>query len=192
MSKKKVLSILLLLPLFIFFTAEEKDGHSSLVDFLGKVINFLILFGGLAYLLHRPILNFFEQRSTQVQKSLEEAQQSRREAEEKLSEVKIRMENLEREILRIREEASIAGRREKERIERLAQTEAERIKRLARQEMELILRSGIRELKVYAARKAIQLARERIKARMTEERHFALIDKSIERIENFYEKTHSG
>ena len=189
--RKKILIILLLLPFFVFMVSADEEHSSNLMDFLGKTINFIILFGGLAYFLFKPIRSFLERRSQDIERRLREAEDSKREAEQKLQEAKARLTTLGGEIAELKKEAKIEGRKERERLIQLAQKEAERIKYFANQEIEMLILGGIKDLKEYTAELATALAEERIKKKLSPEDQSFLIDKSIERLDKLYEKSNS-
>ena len=188
---RRVLIILLLLPFFVFMSSGEEEHSSNFMDFLGKTINFIILFGGLTYILFKPIRNFLERRSQDIENSLKETEESKREAGQKLKEVNARLSDLENEIAKIKKEAELEGRREKERIIHLAQQEAERIKYFSKQEIEMLIHAGIQILKFYTAELATTLAEKRIRKKMTSEDQSFLINKSIERLDKLYERSKS-
>jgi F-type H+-transporting ATPase subunit b len=187
-STRKILLILLLLPFFIFMVSADEEHSSNLRDFIGKTINFVVLFGGLAYFLFKPIRNFLQKRSKEIEQGLKEAEDAEREAELKLREARARLATLEEEIEKIKKEAEIEGGKEKERVIQLAQQEAERIKFFAKQEIEMLMRAGIQDLKQYTAELASALAEERIKKKMSPEDQSFFIDKSIEKLDELYEK----
>lgn len=184
----KILLILLLLPFFISMVSADEEHSSNFRDFIGKTINFIILFGGLAYFLFKPIRNFLQKRSEDIKQGLKDAEDAKREAELKLREAKARLATLEDEIEKLKKDAEIEGHKEKERIIQLAQQEAERIKYFAKQEIEMLMRAGIQDLKQYTAELASALAEERIKKKMSREDQSFLIDKSIEKLDELYEK----
>jgi F-type H+-transporting ATPase subunit b len=190
-SRRKILLILFLLPFFISMVSADEEHSSNFKDFIGKTINFIVLFGGLAYFLFKPIRNFLQKRSQDIEKGLKEAEDAQREAELKLREAKARLATLENEIEKIKKEAEIEGRKERERIIQLTQQEAERIKYFAKQEIEMLMRAGIQDLKEYTAELASALAEERIKKKMSPEDQSFLIDKSIEKLDELYEKSNS-
>jgi len=189
--RDKTLLILLLLPFFVFMVSADEEHSSKFMDFFGKAINFIILFGGLAYFLFKPIRNFLEKRSRDIERGLREVEDSKREAELKLQEAKVRLATLGDEIEKLKKEAGIEGRKEKERVIQLAQQEVERIKYFAKQEIEMLIRGGIQDLKEYTAELATELAEERIKKRMSPEDQYLLIDKSIVKLDKLYEKSNS-
>ena len=190
-ERRKILVVLFLLPFFIFMVSAEEEHKSGFIDFLGKAINFIVLFGGLAYLLRKPLRSFLEKRSQDIQRTLKETEASRKEAEQKLQEAKAHLAGLEEEIEKMRKEAGVEGHRERERTIQLAQKEAEKIRYFARQEIEMLTRAGIQELKEFTAELAASLAEERIRKKMTLEDHTQLIDKSIERLSELYEESNS-
>ena len=158
----------------------DEEHSSNFRDFIGKTVNFIVLFGGLAYFLYKPIRNFLQKRSQEIEQGLKEAGDAQREAELKLREAKARLATLEDEVEKLKKEAEIEG-----------QKERERIKYFAKQEIEMLMRAGIQDLKQYTAELASALAEERIKKKMSPEDQSFLIDKSIEKLDELYEKSNS-
>jgi F0F1-type ATP synthase membrane subunit b/b' len=189
--RKSVAVVLLVLPLFLFMSAQEGVKTSATMDFIGKTVNFLILFGGLAFVLRKPLAAMLGKRTLDIQETIRLADGSKAEAEKKYGESEVRLAGLDNEILRLKREAESAALQEKERIARLAAEESLRVKRFTEQEIDQQMKSGVRELKAYAAEKATSLARERIRKRLTPADQAALIDKSIERLSRLHEKSGS-
>jgi F-type H+-transporting ATPase subunit b len=161
---------------------------SATMDFLGKLVNFLILFGGLGFVLRKPLKAMLAKRSADIGDAIREGEEARAGAEAKAGESRAKLSGLEEEVRRLKVAAEEEGRRETERIARSAGEEAERLKKFTRQEVEEQVRRGVRELKTYAAARATDLARERIRKRLTPEVQAALIDKSIDRLSDIHEK----
>ncbi|MGB2765157.1 MAG: ATP synthase F0 subunit B [Candidatus Aminicenantaceae bacterium] len=191
MEKRRMLFILLLLPFFIFMSSVEEGHSSGFIDFLGKAVNFIILFGGLTYILFKPIRNFLEKRSKDIENSLKDAEESKEETEQKVKEVKDRLSSLENEITKIMKESELEGHKEKEKIIQLAQKEAEKIKYFAKQEIEILIQAGIQDLKEYTAELASAIAEERIRKRMSPEGQSILINKAIKKLDKLYERSNS-
>lgn len=188
-KNRKILVILLFLPLLICMSAAERGRLSKTTfDFLGKTINFIVLFGALAYFLFKPIQNFLRKRADDIEHTLKEAEDSREEAEKKLKETKARLAGLKTETEKVREEAEVEGRSQQEKIIQLAQQEAERIKSFARQEIETLSQAEIRHLREYTAELAAAMAEEMIKKKLSLKKQSQLIDQSIERLDRLYEK----
>lgn len=161
---------------------------SANMDFLGKLVNFLILFGGLAFVLRKPLKAMLAKRSADIGGAIRQAEEDRAGAEAKAGESQAKMSGLEGEVRRLKIAAQEEGRRETERIARTAAEEAERLKKFTRQELEEQVRRGVQELRTYAAARATDLARERIRKRLTPELQADLIDKSIDRLSRLNEK----
>lgn len=165
------------------------SGHpSATIDFLGKVVNFLVLFGGLAFVLRKPLKAMLAKRTVDVGEAIRKSETDRTAAEAKGAESRLKLAGLEGEIHGLKAEAEDAGKRETERIARAGGEEAERLKKFTRQELDEQVRRSVGELKTYAAVRATDLARERIRKRLTPETQSALIDKSIDRLSKLHEK----
>ncbi len=188
-TQNKVLIILLLLPFFLFFSPEEEESHTSpLVGYLGKVLNFLVLFGGLGFLLRKPLKSFLERRGQDINTTIKEAKKEREETEKKYKHALDRLQKLKEELEEIRKDAEEEGQKRKDSILQMAEKEAGRIKNFARQEIEMFYQTKVRELKAQTVELATRLAKTNIKAKMTPERQSLLIDSSIDKLEDFYDK----
>jgi F-type H+-transporting ATPase subunit b len=191
-QKRQILVILASLPLFVVAAAAEGSRPSALTDFLGKSLNFLILFGGLAVLLAKPIRAFLEARIADIRKTIADAAASREDAEEKLESMRKRLSGLAEEAGRIRTVGEAEGQKDKLRILGLAAREAEKIRAMSREEIEARGQAARRELRRFAAELAVSLARTRIERRLTPELHTRLIDESITTLGKRHEEPDSG
>jgi F-type H+-transporting ATPase subunit b len=183
--------ILLLAPFLLFMSSAEEPSASNSADFLGKVINFLVLFGGLVYLLRKPLGNFLQRRADLLQSSMQEAKDTRQKAELKLNEVESRLEKLDEEVKKIRQAAENEGADLHKSIVQETNRETGRLRDLARQEIERIAKAGVLEIREHMANLATDLARRNISVRMTGEYQSSLIDRSIDRLEKLYEKSNA-
>ena len=191
-SKKHLLILLLVLPALMFATGAEEDHSSDPMAFWGKVINFVILFGGLGLLLAKPLRRYLGKRGEGISRTIRDTRESRDKAEARLQETHKRLEDLTGEIARIQKEAESQGQQGKTNILERAREDSERLKKLAQEEMGLISKSLTRELREYTADLAIEKAQERLQKSLTPERQALLIDHSIESLERLYEKSGSG
>jgi F-type H+-transporting ATPase subunit b len=189
--KTSLILIFIVLPFLLFMSVEDKHHDSNPMAFIAKVVNFLILFGGLAYVLRKPIKQFLEGRAAEIGTTMRGAEESRHGAEKDLEHTAKRLQELSQEVEELKDKAVLDGQREKDRIIRAAQEEGARMKEAVQQEIEMISRAGIRGLKEFAVTLAAAEALERIQKRLTPEKHTRLIDDSIERLENLYEKSRS-
>ena len=162
-----VFLVLLILPLSRGLAEEGTAPESSGSGMLGKIVNFVILFGALVFFLRKPIRVLLAKRTSDIRAALED------------------------EVARIKTLAENDALVEKGRLRALAEYEAVRIRTLAAQDVDARLKAGVRELKAYAAELAAELAEARIKARMTDDLHGELIDRSIEKLGALHEKSGS-
>lgn len=183
--------ILLIVPFLLFMSFAEESHPSQTKDFLGKLVNFLLLFGGLAYVLRKPLGKFLQERSDSLEQALRGAKQSHEEAAEKLNQVESRLRKLDEEIEKMQQEAEAVGQSLHQHVLEEAKQAADRLKHFASREIEMLTQDAIREIKEYTVALAADLAQQSIQDRMTEEFHSSLIDKSIERIEKLHEKSNS-
>jgi F-type H+-transporting ATPase subunit b len=191
-GKNGILLVLVLLPLFLFLSPGETEKAAGTADFAGKVVNFLLLFGGLGFFLYKPVRTFLENRTLEIRRSLEEAKSSRKEAEDRYEAMMRRVEGLSGEIAKMKAEAEAQGNKEKARIAKQAEEEAARVLRLVRQEIDAHTQTGIREVRTFVAETATSLARERIRKNLVPDDHSLLVDKSIERLSKLDEKSTAG
>jgi len=180
--------VLVLLPLALGFGAEEAGPGRASLDFIGRVINFVVLFGGLAYLLRKPLKDYFDRRVRDAAASLSGAAEARREAEEKFRQSQARLAGLAVEVQDLRRKEEAATREDQEQILVAGAEEAARIQRLTAQEIELQLKAGVKELKAFSIERAVVQAEARLRRRLRAEDQARLIDRSIERLAEIHEK----
>jgi len=193
-QKFMMIELLVLNSLSFILATETEHGPagSAWLDFAGKTINFLILFGGLGYFLYRPLKQWLQNKTLTIAHLLEENARARKEAETKLALIKERWSGVDKEIEALRKKAEVEGLREKERILSLAREEAARIEKLRELEIEALRQGAIRELKAYTASLAAALAETRIRKKLNPELHRRLIRRSIERLANLDESPNTG
>lgn len=191
-SRKHVLIVLSLLPLLLFMTSEEESHTSNPIQFVGKVVNFLVLFGGLTFLLYKPVRKFLENRGKEIDSNIKEGRQSKQDAEKKLQMAQSQLDALAVEIKKMKDDAEREGRKASDRFFEIAGKEAERLKLLAGQEIEMLGHLSSKELREFVTNLATERARERLIKRITAEDHIYLIDKSIDKFGTLYEKSASN
>lgn len=176
------LFILIMLLAFSWLGAAEAEPGFSLTVFLGQVVNFVVLFGGLAYLLYKPLLKFLQHKSDQVAENLRLSEERRIDSLQRLEKSRERLSQLDIEIDQMKTEAETEATRERERITLEARNEAERLKKLAKEEIDSMVKSSQRELKVYTLDLSISLAEKRIEEKLGPELHRKIIYKAIDKL----------
>jgi len=157
----------LLLPLAfasLAFAAEpaaEKDMTAW------KWANFAILAAGVGYLLAKHAGPYFTSRSTEIRKGIEEAQKLRAEAEQRAEAMDARLALLGVEVEAMRKASHEEATQEAHRIRHETAEEMAKIQANADREITSALKAAQIELKSYSAQLAIDLAREKVRQRMT-------------------------
>ncbi len=187
MTRRRIPLLLAVLPALVFLTAEEHAAGAGTADFLGRVVNFLVLAGGLGFLLFKPLRSFLGRQGEKVAAALAEAKEARLDAGRKYESARGKLADLDREARALRDGAAEEAGRERQRIARLAAAEAEKVKRMTAEEVELQRRAALKELRAHAAERLVALAEERLRRSLTAEDQARLVDASIERLAVMHE-----
>jgi len=161
---------------------EPKGGETQKEESFGeryelplKWVNFLILAGLLGYLVSKNAGPFYAARSRKIREEMMEGQMAREAAEKRAADVDRRLANLESEIAELRAETQRAGAVEAERMRQQVAADMARIRTQSEQEIAAAGKSARIELKRYSAGLAIELAEQRLRARITPETEDALV-----------------
>lgn len=163
--------------------AGEQEGKKGGHELLFKVINFLLLAGGLSYLLRKPLSDFFASRSASIRKSLEEGRTALEASQAQLQAVEEKLRHLEEEIAAFKASAAKEVEAERQRLRQAAAEEAEKILESARAQMETSVRAAKLDLKSYAAQQAVELAEELIRRRLDDPSRKLLVSQFVAGLE---------
>jgi len=141
-----------------------------------KWINFVILVGGLGYMIGKAAPPMFRACSDEIQQALADAAKVKKDAEAKAASIEQRLKNLEVEIDNLRQSARAEAAAEGERIRQETERHLTRIQEQSTQEVVLMTRTARDELRKYSADLAVSLAAQRIRARMNPEVEQNLVD----------------
>jgi ATP synthase F0 subunit b len=149
-----------------------------------RPLNLLIFLAFLIYLLRNKIRigDVFDKRAAGIRKELEEAQQARAEAEQKLAEVEARLNRLDEEVADIKAEAERESAREMDRIKKAAAADAEKIGQTAQREIEGSVKAAKSDLRAFVAEQSAQLAQSMIQREMKPDDNSRLIGKYIDEL----------
>lgn len=167
-------------------TAEEYEAEHHIAPgppVLAQLINFLILAIIIYYLGRKPLTAYLQSRSDKVRQGLVEAQKLLEEANEKLADYSARLERMDDEMTRLREEFIAAGVAERDRLVADAGAKAERMKRDAEVRLQQEFAQLREELRVELVEKALATAREALEKKVTDADHRRLADDYVGRIE---------
>lgn len=184
--RKAVLSFGAALSLFCSLPALAQENTPDVTATpLGTVfrwLNFLLVFGALAWLIARYGGPYFRHRAHAIAKAIGEAQQARAAAEAEFRQAGDKLASLESDIQRERREAERDSLADRERIRALAKSEVEKIGQAARAEIAAAERAGAQELRAIAARLATARAAGLIGEQLNAAAESALFDSFVEEL----------
>jgi F-type H+-transporting ATPase subunit b len=157
---------------------EQREGK----ELLYKLINFLLLAGGLTYILRKPAREYFAQRSAMIRKSLEEGRKALEASQAQLGAVEEKLRHLDEEIREFKESAKREMEAERERLRETADAEGQRILESARAQMEAAVKAAKLELKIFAARQAVELAEGMVRERLDDSGRKRMVNRFIEQL----------
>ena len=164
--------------------AAKEEKPQSPHELLYKFINFVILVGGLAYVLRKPLAEFFSSRSASIQKALEEGRKALEASQAQLREVEEKLRGLEAEIAAFKASAAREMEAERQRLQKASAEEAARILESARAQIEVALRAARQDLRIYAAQQSVARAEELIRTRLDDASRRRLVSQFVANLES--------
>ena len=163
-------------------SAGAEAHEESIWPFVGKIFNFVVLVGGLVYLVRKPFAEYLTRRGGELRGELSAAEALKAEATAKIAAIDARMKSLPAEIeaLGARGRADIAA--EEQRIRELAAAEKQRLLDQAAREIDLRMRTARRELVEHAADLTIDVARTKIQNEITDADRSRLVDRYLSQV----------
>ena len=129
---------------------------------LAVIINFAIVAGVIVWASKKNLPVVFRNRTSSIQKAIEEARKASEDANQRLAQIESRLGRLDEEISQMRTTSEKEAAAEEERIRSAAMEDAKRIVESAEQEIATATKSARRELTSYAADLAVTLATKQI------------------------------
>jgi F-type H+-transporting ATPase subunit b len=148
-----------------------------------KLANFVLLAGGLGYLIYKKGGPFFHARSEQIRKGIAEAAKFKEEAQARYAQIEQRLAGLTAEIEHLRKTAREESGAEGERVRLETERNLKKIQAQAEQEMASAVKAARQELRAYSAELAIRLAEQSIRGRITAEIEDQLVASTIAELE---------
>jgi F-type H+-transporting ATPase subunit b len=146
-------------------------------------VNFAILAVALGYLCSKMFPPFFKSRTAAIQQGIREAQAVKKEADARAAEMEGRLKTLGAEIEKFRTQANAEMQQEGARIRHETERQMTRIQQQGQAEIETATKIARRELQAYAAKLALDLAEQRLRARVDEPTDAALVGDFISEME---------
>lgn len=126
------------------------------------ILNFAVIAAVIIWAGRKFLPGIFRDRTTAIQKAMQEAQKASAEARQKLAEIESRLQKLDVEIGMMRDAAEREGAAEEARIKATAEEDARKIVASAEQEIAAAAKAARRQLTAHAADLAVGLAQKQI------------------------------
>jgi F-type H+-transporting ATPase subunit b len=147
-----------------------------------KIANFAILAGLIGYFIGKNAGPFFAARSAGIRKDMDDSLRQSEEAQARAAEVDRRLAHLEADIAAVRAEGDKELKAETERMTRHTAEEIAKIQAHAEREIASAGKAARMELKRYSGELAINLADQKIRARMTPDAQDALVQGFVQNL----------
>jgi F-type H+-transporting ATPase subunit b len=165
-------------------------GNTSLIFW--EVITFLILLFLLIRYVYPPIKKQIQDRQSQIEQAIDEAEKTRAEARELLAEYRRQIEEARGEGRRILEDARKQAEAQRERTKREAREEGDKIIQRAREEIGRERDSALREVRREVADMVIQASEQVIGRSVDQDEHERLISQALDDLEAEVAGTRTG
>jgi F-type H+-transporting ATPase subunit b len=166
MKRVARLALLLCLAAVLGFAAEGKESSEDNLK-IWEWANFALLAGGLGYLMAKLLPPVFAGRSQAILQDMTESEKIRRDADARVAEVERRLAGLEAEIAALRADSQKESQAETERLASHTAAEIAKIRVQSEREIASAAKAARADLQRYAAGLAVNLAEQKIRARMT-------------------------
>jgi F-type H+-transporting ATPase subunit b len=171
---------LLLTVTFCYGSGEEGDHGGGWHFDWNKTLSSIILFGGLYYLLRKPIKKFMGKKGEAVKEDIQQREREIEEREAQFKKIRERLGEIESEVSSLKDGARERGEKEKKRIEEMGETESRRIIALTEAEIQQKVESSIKELKSKIADMTIEHFKESIGKELDQKTHDKIIKKNTD------------
>jgi F-type H+-transporting ATPase subunit b len=189
MRRSILILLLLLVPVAVLASeqAGEAAHHEKLYfgfipSWVMKLINMLLFFGVLIWVLKGPIGNVLRDRGEKLQREAEEARERRDKADQMARGIQARLAQIEQDVRAIRERAEVEGERQKRELIAAGEADAAKILQAARNEVENRLKLAKQELTAFAGELTTERAESILKEKITDDDRKKLFQDSLREV----------
>ena len=175
-------SIFTLLSFISFVFAAESGDSSAGLDFLWKVINFVVLIAIIYWFARKPVGSAMNSSAENAKNQLDEARRAESKAIEEMKKMREKISELENETVAALEKAREEAETEKERILEEGKHEIERMRKQAQFSIEQEYRKAEFQLRQWFAAESLKLAEENVKQKMTSARQNKLVKEYLDQL----------
>ena len=164
------------------FAAESEGGGSTLMDFIWKVLNVVVL-GAIIYkFAKKPVGNALSNSAESAKKLIIDAREAEENLTAELNGMRSKIAGLEKEAEQMVKNAHKDAQIEKERIIEEGRHEIERMKRQASFALEQESRKAEADLRYWVAEESVKLAEKDLKQEMNQNQQNKLADKYMDEL----------
>jgi F-type H+-transporting ATPase subunit b len=174
---------LFLLVAPVFGQESESSPADSATGWVFRWLNFAIVLGVIAYFAIKKGAPYFRKRAEEISQKIRESTRTREAAEEQRREAETKIAGLDKTIAEMHETAKRDAEAERQRLQALARDEAEKIEQAAQEEIAAAERAARLELKVHAARLALEGAASLLRQTLTPQAEEAIFRTFVEELE---------
>ena len=165
-----------------FVIAAESGDSSTSLDFLWKVINFVMLIAIIYWFARKPVGSAMNSSAENAKNQLDEARRAESKAIEEMKKMREKISELENETVAALEKAREEAETEKERILEEGKHEIERMRKQAQFSIEQEYRKAEFQLRQWFAAESLKLAEENVKQKMTSTRQNKLVQEYLDQL----------
>jgi len=184
-----LVSLLVILSVLLAFGAawaSSEGGHGDsagkVKDLIWRTMNFVVLAGGLIFLLRKPLAQALESRRQGIRDELDDLENQKADAEKQLAEYKAKLARLDKEIDKIVAEYVKDGEAVKAKIIEEAKVAAEKLQELAKKNIEHEFQKARQALKAEMAEQAVSMAEALIKKHIKDEDQERIVDEYLTKV----------
>ena len=163
-----VTAFLLAMPVLAAEGAEP-DPADTATGLIFRWLNFLIVFGGIGYLVAKYGGGFFRANAKEIAAAILQATAAKEEADRELREIEAKIARLDRDVAEMRQQAQQNWEAESQRLQTSGLAEIEKINQAARAELAASERAAQQQLREIAATLAVKNAASLVGSRMNTE-----------------------
>ncbi len=189
MKQHNILKSLLIAGLVLAPTvaiAAGGGGHADsgviLKDFLYRCLSFALMVGLVGYFVTKPIRKGLKDRTAEIEKTLNDAQEAKQAAEAKHQEYSEKLAKATEEIAVISDSIRREGEMEREKIVAAAKEMAVKIEQEADSKASSVVAKARIELREEAASLAVELAEDMLKKQVSAEDQKRLVDEYMQKV----------
>ncbi|MDA8101226.1 MAG: ATP synthase F0 subunit B [Nitrospiraceae bacterium] len=176
LSIANLLTLLVIVPMAF---ASEGGGHEEQITFVGdwlpRLVNFLIIAGVIVYFMRKPAVDFFKNRSLEIEKAMKGSKEARDQAVAALAEMERKIRDLESETKALIADAQARGEKDKAALVEEGKRMSKEIQEQVKSAMEIEVAKAKADLAVEAAGLAVDLAEGKIKSSIGKQDHERIV-----------------